>query len=116
MTRVFEATCSGKIVQVPQESIPAVLDAIIVGSGVGPSEGVILIFRDATAYIPNVSPDIKATIEQLISITQKVASILTNIGGGMTGPTTAPPPSLPTDVVELGNMVAQLTALKESLR
>jgi hypothetical protein len=46
----------------------------------------------------------------------KIATIFTSIGAGMTGPTTAPPGTLVTDVVELNTMVTEINTLKGQLK
>lgn len=114
MSKLLSATAdaNGKVtadgVEVP--------GAIVLSLGKQASSGLLLLDADKAWYFPSSATDIESTIGQLSLIVEKVANILTSIGGGMTGPTTAPPPTLPTDVAALMQIKAQLDQLKGALK
>lgn len=113
MSKVLSASCSqGKVTA---EGI-VVTTAEILSEGVGSSEGVLILEEDKQTYVAKTSPDLKTTIEKTVAALNKVASILTAIGAGMTGPTTAPPPTLATDVTELIATATELETLKGMLK
>lgn len=127
MSKVLDATCVGGIVKVG--ALP-VVGATILSEGVGASEGLLILDEDKKTYIAKTSPDLEDTISNLIDSLEKVseainqiATTLTSIGAGMTGPTTAPPPSLATDVAQLilkataiDTIKTQLETLSEELK
>lgn len=91
-------------------------EAEILSEGVAESTGAVLVDGDQVKYFTSSASDIKTTIESLVDAIQKIAAIATSIGAGMTGPTTAPPPTLAADVIELTAIAAELTTLKENLK
>lgn len=127
MSKMIPATCVGGVVTA--EGVP-VAAATILSEGVGQSEGVVLLDEDEARYIAKISPDLKTTIERLISTIEKSVQGLTacttafsNIAAAMTGVTTAPPPTLAADLAAITlagtNLTAigvQLTTLKEGLK
>jgi len=96
--------------------------AVILGEGKQASIGIAIFDTQNVWYIPEFSSDVKTTIEKIIEMIDELASCLTtisnsltSIGAGMTGPTTAPPPTLPTDVVSITAKVTELNATKAAL-
>lgn len=114
MSKVLNATAdeSGKVTAEGVE----VVGAIILSEGKQASEGVAVLDGDKVWYITSSSSDIKTTIEKLADAITKTANLFTSIGSGMTGPTTAPPPTLVTDVLALNMIVTDLNQLKEALK
>lgn len=90
--------------------------AQILSKGQGESQGVLLIDGEKAFYLTSNATDLETTIEKLNSSLNKLVSILTAIGAGMTGPTTAPPPTLATDLAEITALVSELTTLKGNLK
>ncbi len=113
MSKILEASCVANTVTV--DDLP-VLTAQILSEGVGESEGVMLMQGDKQYYIAKISPDLKTTIEKLSDLIVKLVPIITAIGSGMTGPTTAPPPTLAVDLAELTAINVELTTLKSMLK
>lgn len=120
MSKMLPASCVGGIVTSEGFPVPA---AEILSEGVGQSEGILLIDEDEARYLAKTTPDLKTTLEQTIAALDQlssamttVASALTSIGAMMTGPTTAPPPTLPTDVASITAAVVQATAAKVQLQ
>jgi hypothetical protein len=113
MSKVLEAICVGGVVTSEGVPVPA---ADILSEGVGASSGVLILDRDLAKYIAKTSPDLKSTLEILSSALTTIATSLTSIGAGMTGPTTAPPPTLAVDVAQITLAVTELDALKEILK
>lgn len=111
MTKIFTANCQGGVVTT--EGLT--LDADIVASGQGQSSGAVILEKDHAVYLPNTQPDLETTIEKLSESLGKLTEILAAIGAGMTGPTTAPPGTLATDLAEITALKAELDALKGNL-
>lgn len=106
------ATADGKVFVLGSYQIE---DCVILGEGKGPSSGIVILDGLDRTYIPTVTGDIKTTIEKVIAALDEIAPALQAIGGGMTGPTTAPPPTLPTYVASINSVKAELEQLKEAL-
>lgn len=113
MTKAITATCENGTVKVGNLTIEG---AIILTAGVGSSEGLLFIDRDQMYYVATNTTDLETTIEKIIDTITKIGTILTSIGAGMTGPTTAPPLTLATDIVELNGIASELTELKGALK
>ncbi len=94
----------------------------ILGAGVAKSTGILILDGVTAFYLASSAPDIDVTLEKLIALvtdlaasTTTIANTLTAIGAGMTGPSTAPPPVLPTNVADLNAKVASFNAIKTEL-
>jgi len=112
MSKILEATCLAGIVK--WEGSP--VEAEILSEGEGSSEGVLLLEKEKAYYLTSNASDLKTTLEKVIDALTKVTETLTAIGGNMTGPTTAPPPTLATNVVAINLLVTELTTLKGALK
>lgn len=110
---LLEASCLSDVVTAEGFPVDA---ATILSQGKGQSSGLLIMFGEQAYYIPNAAEDLKTTIEKLADAVTKISNILTAIGAGMTGPTTAPPPTLATDVVALTAIVTELNTLKGVLK
>lgn len=113
MTRVLAATCENSEVKI---SGLTVQEAEILSEGIGQSTGCVIISKDKVFYITSNATDLKDSITKVVEAITKISSILTSIGAGMTGPTTAPPPTLATDVLELNGIGSELTTISEALK
>jgi hypothetical protein len=116
MSKMIEAACSGGIVTA--SGLPVTV-ASVLSEGIGASTGILILDEDQAKYLAKTSPDLKATLEKLsthlstVSGTlNTIANVLTSIGAAMTGPTTAPPPTLATSVATIVSDATNLTALK----
>lgn len=116
MSKMLDASCVAGVVT--SEGVP-VPTATILSEGVGPSSGVLLLDEDKARYIAKISPDLKATIEKLIDALTETASALNStvsaflsIASGMTGSTTAPPPTLAADLLPITTSASSITATK----
>lgn len=112
MSKILEATCISKAVK--WEGAP--VEATILSEGNGESTGVLLLEKDKAFYLTSNASDLKLTLDKLINALTKVTETLTAIGAGMTGPTTAPPPTLATNVAAVNLLVNELTTLKGNLK
>ena len=120
MSKILDATCSSTgVVSVGGVAVDA---AEVLSEGKQSSSGILILDRGKAWYIPSSATDIKTTIEKLITVIDKVSdaitktgTIFTSVGAGMTGPTTAPPPTLAADVVVLNGKVTDLAAVKADL-
>jgi hypothetical protein len=119
MSRILEATCVAGVVTA--EGVPVPI-AEIFSAGIAPSEG-LLIMQDGKAfYITSNAEDIEATLDgvsdAITSLTATIAQLITTFGSfaaAMTGPTTAPPPTLAAELAVLTAKSVELTATKAAL-
>ncbi len=114
MSKILSATCSPAGV-VTADGVP-IVGAIILSEGKQASSGTAVIDGDKVWYLTSSATDVKTTIEKMAEAVTKIATMFTSIAAGMTGPTTAPPPTIVTDVAELNTMVTNLNVLKEALK
>jgi hypothetical protein len=119
VSNVRAATIQSGVVKVG--SLP-VADSVILSQGLGDSSGVLVIQGGLSYYIAKTSPDLDSTIqksmdalEDLASVLNTIAMTLTSIGAGMTGPTTAPPPTLAVDVASIVSKATEITATRTAL-
>lgn len=119
-SKMLEATCDEAGIVKVGEII--VTDADILSEGKQASEGILLIEQDKAKYLTSSATDIESTIEKTVAVIDdltnainQIVSILTNIGAGMTGVTTAPPPTLSTDLSQLSEKVTTLNETKDDL-
>lgn len=115
----LEGECTNEIVKI--EDLP-ISDAQILSIGKGESTGIVLMIGEKSYYLTSNATDIETTIEKINDIADnlsdalsKIANVLTSIGSGMTGPTTAPPPTLATDVAAINGYVSEIDAAKSDL-
>lgn len=113
MSKVLEATCVGGLVT--SHGTP-VVEADILSQGIGLSSGVLILDDDEATYVTSNASDLKDAISKIASTLDTIGTTLTSIAASMTGPTTAPPPTLPANVVLITLAVAQLNILKETLK
>lgn len=114
MSKILSATCSadGKVTADGVE----VVGAIILSEGKQASSGMAVMDGEQVWYLTSSATDIKTTIEKAADAITKIANLFTAMGAGMTGPTTAPPPTLATDVVAIQQVVTELNQLKGALK
>lgn len=119
MSKVVDATLLQGVVLVSGTPLP---DATILSEGEGPSVGIAVLDEDKQYYIAKTSPDLLTTLTQLVSVLgsvrdaiNKIATTFTAVGGGMSGPSTAPPPTLATDVLALTGYATAINGVATSL-
>lgn len=120
MSKILDATCNPAGI-VTSESVP-VPAATVMSEGKQQSTGIMIMDKDKAWYLTSNATDIKTTIEKvnaalddLTAALTTISNILTAIGAGMTGPTTAPPPTLVTDVAQITTKVSSISATKALL-
>jgi len=106
------ATATGKVFVDGVE----VVGALILSEGKQASSGVAVLDGENVWFLTSSATDIKATIEKAAEAITKIANLFTAMGAGMTGPTTAPPPTLATDVLAIQQVVTELNQLKGALK
>lgn len=74
MSKKLEATCVNGIVTAGGVPVP---ETEILSEGVGASSGVLLIDESLKTYIPKTSPDLEATLTQVIAALSAAASAIT---------------------------------------
>jgi hypothetical protein len=117
---MLEATCdaTGKVT-----ALGVVVDvAVVISEGKQASSGVLILDGAIAYYIASSATDIKTTIEKIVAVIDdlnaslnQIVTVITSVGAGMTGPTTAPPPTLAVDLAVLTGKVTTLTATKTAL-
>lgn len=113
MAKIIAASLSsGKVMAEGFE----IQDAVVLSEGEADSEGVLILDGDKQYYIAKTTPDVKTTIEKVVDAIDKIANLFTAIGAGMTGPTTAPPGTLATDVAAIQAVKTELETLKDELK
>ncbi len=105
--KVFSAACAASIVLVG--GIPVA--CTILGEGIGPSTGFLIIEGDDAFYVPKTSPDLKATIESIGTILDKIVAIATALNA-----VTVPPGSATSLIAQLVALNVTLAASKEVLK
>lgn len=111
--RMLDASCQGGIVTADGVQVDA---AEILSAGKGRSAGTLLLDGEKAVYLTSNAADLDSALEKIGDSITKILNILTAIGGGMTGPTTATPPTLPTDIAEVTAIAAQIETLREALK
>lgn len=114
MSKIMDATCSAAGV-VTAQGVPVDV-ATVLSEGNQASSGILLIDGDKAWFFPSSATDIKSTIEQVADAITRIANLITLVGAGMTGPTTAPPPTLAADIAAINLVVTQLNQLKVALK
>ncbi len=127
LPKTLFAQCYQGTVRADGVEVPA---AWVISQGQGVSQGVLLIEGPNAYFITSNASDIKRHMEKTVDVitdlntclTQLVTT-LTAIGAGMTGPTTAPPPTLAAQltvisnkITTLGQSAAYLTTFKDQLK
>jgi hypothetical protein len=118
MSKMLEATCVSGVVTAGGVPVPA---ADILSEGVGSSEGILLLDQDQAKYLAKTSPDLKTTLDKLVTILGQLTSALTSIDNKVliyaAGPgTTAPTPTATSNIAAITTIQTELSALKESLK
>lgn len=120
MSKILAATCSALgIVTADGVTVPT---AEVLSLGTGASSGLLYLEGDKAWYIPSSATDIEETLDKAIDSLDaigpaltEIASTLTAIGAGMTGPTTTPPPTLGVSVSNINSKVALINTAKSAL-
>ncbi len=113
MSKILEATCVAGLVKI--DGLP-ITDATVLSQGTKASTGAALLDEDKCTYVASNATDIADLITKLSDLVQLVSDTFSSIGAGMTGPTTAPPPTLPAAIVQLALIKTQLTAQGSNLK
>ena len=112
MAKFIDATCVNN--QVTAYGKP--VQAEILSQGKKSSSGIMVMEDSRRAYVTSNATDIADLITKLSSLVQLVSDTFSAIGSGMTGPTTAPPGSLPTSISQLATIKSDLDTLKVNLK
>lgn len=111
MAKVVAAICVGGVVTADGVAVPGVQ---ILSQGVGSSLGFLVLDEERKYYVAKTSPDLDATLTQVISGLTAAASGLTAIAA-IADPITGPP-AVVGPVASITAAVAALTALKGLLK
>ena len=112
MSKTLTASCSAGVVTVGGITV----QAEILSEGKGSSSGALILDEGKAVYIASNATDLKQTLAKIQDALTKITSTLTAIGAGMTGPSTAPPPTLATSVAQINLIATELGALKDVLK
>jgi len=111
--RILEATCLAGNVKINGVLVPGV---DVLSQGTKQSSGVAILDGDKVKYLVLAFDDLSETLNQVSGVLSTIASTLTAIGSGMTGSTTAPPPTLGASVSQINSVASALSALKDNLK
>ena len=109
MSRILKASCSaqGKVtcegVEIPE--------AIVLSEGKAQSDGLLFIQAEKVYYVPSSALDIKALIEALVGITDKIIAISTGLDA-----VTVSPGGQAANIAQLMILKVQLEQSGEALR
>ena len=112
MSKLLPATCENGVVTIEGKEV----ESTILSQGKAASSGAAILDKGSSTYIASNASDIADLITSLNDSLNKLVIILTSIGAGMTGPTTAPPPTLAADLAEITAIVVELETKKEMLK
>lgn len=119
MSKILSAKVQGGVVKVGELVID---DAVIFSEGAANSDGVLMLDEDKQFYFAKTTPDLKTTLEQVsialdkaATAITKISTTFTSVAAGMTGPTTAPPPTIAADVALLVTYSTAISAAKTQL-
>lgn len=118
MSKVLPATCVGGVVTAGGLPIPG---TTLYSEGVGASSGVLILEEDVAHYIAETSPDLEATLTQVLDALQDIASALTTVCTSLTsifavpGAAWVPPANIPADVTSILLKVSEITAARTAL-
>ena len=117
MSKVIEATCEDG--EVTALAVPVEV-AEILSEGVAPSSGFILMQGDKVFYVAKTSPDLKTTLEKVVTALGKISTALTALdtAGFLIGATGAVPgtPVAGSAISDLDTAKTELETLKDNLR
>lgn len=114
MSKILAATCDAQG-KVTADGV-VVPEAVVLSLGKQASSGLLLMDAEKAWYFPSSATDIQTTLTKVSTLLQKLGPILTAIGGSMTGPTTAPWPTIAQDVSEMASLKTEVDQLKEALK
>lgn len=80
MSKMISATCENGVVTADGVEVPG---ATILGQGVGESSGSLFLDEERKVYVPKTSPDLDATLEQVIAALTAAASGLGAAASGL---------------------------------
>lgn len=113
MSELVKAECKGGIVSI--EGL-AVNDVEILTEGIDQSDGILFLHKDKAFYLTSNATKLKEVIESLSDIADQLVQVINSIGAGMTGITTAPPPTLQNDLAQITTLSNNLKVLKDNLK
>lgn len=120
MSKMLDATCVAGVVSTGGVPVPGVG---ILSEGVGASTGILFLDEDQAMYLAKISPDLKSTLDGLISALTSISSALNALntatllttcpaGSGVAGP----PLVATADITAINTAKAQLLFLKGMLK
>ena len=113
MSKILDASCQALIVTVDGEPVPT---AVIQSQGIKSSTGLLFMDGEKHTYVTSNASDISDLISDISDLIQLISDTFTAIGTGMTGPTTAPPATLPASITQLALIKTALNLMKENLK
>lgn len=107
LNKVLSAQCLNQIIRVNN----VMIDAEILSEGIKASDGIVLIDKENSYYIPSNASDIKDTIALLNTLLSQVVTVLTGLDAVSTSPG-----SQAANILSLTNLIAQFNLTKENLK
>ncbi len=121
MSKILDATANALgVVSVDGLVLPG---AVILSEGAAASEGLAVLDGENVWYLTKTSPDLKSTLDNLIDVLSqlktgidKIGDTFTDVGLGMAGSSTAPPPTLGASVTAIKATATAIDAIKTDLQ
>jgi hypothetical protein len=117
MSKVLDATCVNHKVTCEGVEVPNVT---VLSEGVSASSGLLILEDDRKTYVARTSPDLKSTLEKVISALGQIATALTAIDTNnyiiSSGPDVHGGPRAVSNIASLNSLVTDLTTLKDALK
>lgn len=122
MSKVLPATCVAGVVTADEIVLPG---AEILGDGVGQSDGIAILDEDESFYVPNSTPDLATTLQNVSDALGQVVTALTHVTNSLTlldthgflanpGPSPSPPLCV-TEILAVTTAATAITAAQTAL-
>ncbi len=113
MSKALAATCEGGVVSVGELEVPS---PVILSEGIAASSGVVVLDEgEAPIYIAKTSPDLKTTLQQIVTALENVATALTALDAKPIG-TLPPAPSSSSAIAAITTAKSTLNTLAGNLK
>lgn len=113
MARVLDATCASGAVSVGGVVVAGVT---ILSEGVASSTGYLILDQDRKYYVAKTHGDVKTLIDSVTDLLQDMSDLVQLVTTGLTGSTSAVPPTFVATKAQLDAAIATLKATKDSLK
>lgn len=114
MSKVLFAECDGsEKIFVDGLEVP---DAVILSEGKQASDGILVIEGELVKYLTSSAADLKTALEKMAVGLDKVKASIDLLSTGLTGATSAAPPTLAVSLAEIDSVKTELEQLSGALK